>query len=186
MKNNLSILKDAIILFIITIVLGILLSFTKLITDEPINRAKINALNESYRKVLNEYSTSDDITRRVIDNNNNKAELVNCLKVYNNDNENIGYIVLSRINGYGGKIDVLVGFDLSLNITGIEFPSSLSETPGIGMNITSDEFKNSFINKNISDIKSIDTITGATISSTAVKDAVSFSLDIVQNAAQIE
>ena len=54
------------------------------------------------------------------------------------------------------------------------------------MNITSDEFKNSFINKNITDIKSIDTITGATISSTAVKDAVSFSLDIVQNAAQIE
>ena len=58
---------------------------------------------------------SDDITRRVIDNNNKKAELIHCLKVYNNNNENIGNIILSRINGYGGKIDVLVGFDLSLN-----------------------------------------------------------------------
>lgn len=73
------------------------------------------ALNESYKKVLADYSTSDDITRRVIDNNNKKAELIHCLKVYNNNNENIGYIILSRINGYGGKIDVLVGFDLSLN-----------------------------------------------------------------------
>lgn len=185
MKNNLIIIKDAIILFIITIVLGLLLSFTKIITDEPINKAKINALNESYKKVLSDYYSFDDITRRVMDKNN-KAELINCLKVYNSNNENIGYIVLSRINGYGGKIEVLTGFDLSLNITGLEFPSTLSETPGIGMRITNDEFKNSFINKSISDIKSVDTITGATISSTAVKDAVSFSLDIVQNATQLD
>ena len=129
---------------------------------------------------------SDDITRRVIDNNNKKAELIHCLKVYKNNNENIGNIILSRINGYGGKIDVLVGFDLSLNITGIEFPTSLSEITGIGMRITANKFKNSFINKNIYDIKTVDTITGATISSIAVKDAVSFSLDIVQNATQID
>ena len=57
------------------------------------------ALNESYKKVLADYSTSDDITRRVIDNNNKKAELIHCLKVYNNNNENIGNIILSRING---------------------------------------------------------------------------------------
>lgn len=188
MKNNLLVIKDALILFIITTILGLLLSFTKIITDEPIKTAQINALNNSYRQVINDYSSSDDITRKVLDESitNSKVKLINCLKVYNANNETIGYITLVRINGYGGNIDVLTGFDLSENITGIEFPNDLSETPGIGMGITSNEFKNSFVGKNISNIKSVDTLTGATISSTAVKDAVSFSLDIVKNAIQID
>ena len=186
MKNNLDIIKDALILFCITIVLGLCLSFTKMITDEPIRQTKQKALLSSYTEVLNNYSSSDDITRRVIDNDfNSRASLISCMKVYDESKNDIGYIIITKINGYNGVIEVLTGFDLSGNITGIEYPSSLSETPGIGMKVTSDDFKTSFINKNSTDVRNVDTISGATISSTAVKEAVSLATDYVQVAIEL-
>ena len=181
MKNNLNIIKDALILFCITIVLGLCLSFTKIITDEPIRLTKQKALLSSYTNVLNNYSSNDDITRRVIDNDfNSKALLISCMKVYDDQKNEIGYIIITKVTGYDSSIEVLTGFDLSGNITGIEYPSPLSETPGIGMKVTSDEFKSRFIGKNINYVRNVDTISGATISSTAVKEAINLATNYVQ------
>jgi electron transport complex protein RnfG len=95
--------------------------------------------------------------------------------------ELIGYCIRVTGKGYGGYIRMLVGVDKEGIIEGVEVLEQY-ETPGLGAKI--DEIKpgekepwflKQFKGKKASEIeirKSIDAITGATISSKAVTDAV--------------
>ena len=99
----------------------------------------------------------------------------------------IGYSYSISGNGYGGAIDILVGVqktDLSdgnIILQGISIISQ-KETPGLGTKILEDTFLTQFQDLNSDDIAlsqnggQIDAITGATISSSAVTDAVSQSI----------
>ncbi|BDC36492.1 RnfABCDGE type electron transport complex subunit G [Candidatus Methanoliparum sp. LAM-1] len=91
------------------------------------------------------------------------------------DDEIIGYAFEAIGKGYGGDITILVGINNDEDLT-IKKVSVLShsETPGLGARITEDEFVSQFDNKPIDAIKleGIDAITGATISSKAVVNAV--------------
>ncbi|GAH24330.1 unnamed protein product, partial [marine sediment metagenome] len=79
--------------------------------------------------------------------------------------------------GYGGDIDILVGLEDEATIKGISIISSL-ETPGLGSRIAESPFTDKFTGLNIDDVAlrrdggQIDAITGSTISSRAVVDAV--------------
>ena len=175
MKSNF--LKDALILFVITLILGICLSVVKTLTDIPISRANEQAKKMAYLEVNSKYDHHEELT---YENNNTSKENVEYLyKVYDKDNNNVGYIVCITTTGYGGEIKIIIGFDENKSITGIAYPESLSETPGLGMRITLDEFKNSFNNKNKDNVDSVDTLSGATISSTAVKNAVILATNIL-------
>lgn len=96
--------------------------------------------------------------------------------IYSND-EKIGYAFLADGYGYGGSINLLVGIDLNFDIKGIDVISH-TETPGLGSRITEDSFKQQFKGLTPDDIAlrkddgKIDAITGATISSTAVAEAI--------------
>jgi electron transport complex protein RnfG len=79
--------------------------------------------------------------------------------------------------GYGGDIDILIGLEDETTIKGITIISQ-SETPGLGSRIAESSFASKFAGLNIGDVAlkqdggQIDAITGATISSGAVVDAV--------------
>tara|TARA_B100000315_G_scaffold212833_1_gene210431 strand:+ start:121 stop:633 length:513 start_codon:yes stop_codon:yes gene_type:complete len=83
------------------------------------------------------------------------------------DNRIIGYAILSEALGYGGDIKILTGINKDKEIIGIKIMEHL-ETPGLGARIEEEEFLGQFIGNP----ESIDAITGATISSTAVIDTV--------------
>jgi electron transport complex protein RnfG len=94
-----------------------------------------------------------------------------------NDQEQvIGYAFVGEANGYGGVIRVLVGVDETtdkiLNIAIL----SHTETPGLGSHIEDESFRSRFVGKTVDDPiainRDIDNISGATVSSTAVADAV--------------
>ncbi|MFQ3573755.1 MAG: RnfABCDGE type electron transport complex subunit G [Thermodesulfovibrionales bacterium] len=95
----------------------------------------------------------------------------------------IGYIIQSFGKGYSSYINVLVALDTELRIMKIEVLSH-AETPGLGDEIETPEFKKQFIGKGLEQIKLVKTetkdniqaITGVTISSRAVTD------DAVRNA----
>lgn len=93
------------------------------------------------------------------------------------DGEKAGYGFTTRGSGYGGYIDILVGLDNSFEIKGISILSQ-TETPGLGSKITESSFTGQFKGLSITDIAlkpeggKIDAITGATISSRAVVNAV--------------
>lgn len=92
------------------------------------------------------------------------------------DGQLIGYAFIGEGNGYGGTIRVLVGVDEVtdeiLNIKIIDH----TETPGLGDRIEAESFRSQFVGKTVDDpIKlgeDIDLISGATVSSRAVTEAI--------------
>jgi electron transport complex protein RnfG len=93
------------------------------------------------------------------------------------DGEKAGYAFMASGSGYGGNIDIMVGLDSGFGIKGVSILSQ-TETPGVGNKITESSFTDQFKGLSASDIAlkseggKIDAITGATISSRAVVDAI--------------
>ena len=89
-------------------------------------------------------------------------------KVMENDTH-IGYAVGTTANGFGGKIEMLVGIENGGKIRGVKI-ISLSETPNVGSRVDDDEYLSGYKGKNgILKLKEdIDAISGASISSKAV------------------
>ena len=96
--------------------------------------------------------------------------------IYSNEAE-IGFAFLAVGKGYGGLIDILIGLEDETTLKGVTIVSHL-ESPGLGARITETAFTEQFIGINIADIAlrqkggEIDAITGATISSRAVVEAI--------------
>lgn len=78
----------------------------------------------------------------------------------------LGYAFIAEGNGYQGKIKLMAGIKTDLiTLSGIEILES-QETPGLGQEITGDDFKKQFVN--LKNLDEVEIITGATISSKAV------------------
>lgn len=90
-----------------------------------------------------------------------------------------GYAYKMVVDGFGGKgsITFIVGFDQSGTITGYTVVSQ-GETKGIGSQVAEEAFVNSVIGKKSGD--DVDAISGATISSTAVKEGLNIAAQHVQ------
>jgi electron transport complex protein RnfG len=99
-----------------------------------------------------------------------------------------GWVVKTTGQGYGDKIEILLGIDPSAgSITGI-FVLDQKETPGLGSNIITPEWRKQFVKKDTSrplvvvkggaakDSNEIDAITGATISSRSVCQIINTAL----------
>ena len=95
------------------------------------------------------------------------------------DGEKIGEVYSIITRGYSGEIKLKVGVDLQGKITGVKILES-NETPGLGAKIKGKKFLEQFKGKRKGEIYlkkkkplgEIDSITGATISSSAVVDAI--------------
>lgn len=191
MKNKF--LKNCLALFLITLIAGISLAAVNEITKEPIaqaeNNAKLAAYNEVFSDVqFEEVKNKEDILK---DNADTilPASVEDILIAKDKDGNTAGY-VMSAVspNGYGGDIKVAVGISAKDDtINGISILSN-NETAGLGSKCTDDEFKNQFIGKTAkgirftktgaSDNSEIDAISGATITTNAVTEAVNAALEI--------
>lgn len=94
--------------------------------------------------------------------------------------ETVGYAVESFTSkGFGGTINIMVGFDTDGNIVGTSVISH-SETPGLGAKMTEPAFYFQFVGKNPASFSlnvkkdggDVDAITASTITSRAYCDAV--------------
>lgn len=86
---------------------------------------------------------------------------------YDENNKLVGFVIKGHKKGYSSDIEVMLGLNLNLKISGIKILSQ-NETPGLGSRIAEDSFLNQFKNKNSLSLDGVQTITGATISSSAV------------------
>jgi len=95
---------------------------------------------------------------------------------YDDRDDVTGFAFVGEGAGYGGAIRILVGVDDNSGaILGLAVLSH-SETPGIGSKIEEASFRNQFVGKTLDDPiavgKDINALTGATVSSRAVTEAV--------------
>ncbi|MFR4438924.1 MAG: FMN-binding protein, partial [Hungatella sp.] len=103
----------------------------------------------------------------------------------------IGYVISSTSkDGYGGAISLSAGISLDGTVNGIEF-LSITETAGLGMNADTPEFKAQYAGKQVESFtvtksgasadNEIDALSGATITSNAVTNAVNAAVYFVNN-----
>lgn len=94
-----------------------------------------------------------------------------------------GYVVEVGPNGFGGKIDMMVGVASDGTVTGVSI-IKMSETSGLGDNAKKEDFRAQFVGKSgtvevTKDGGDIDALTGATITSRAVSAGVTSALAAV-------
>lgn len=104
----------------------------------------------------------------------------NCF-IAKKDGAPIGYCVDSEAQGYGGLIKISVGLDLRGTIVAVQVIACDGETPGLGQKVKEESFLGQFTGGK--DAVTVDSITGATISSRAVEQAINEALRIYREVA---
>ena len=193
-------MKDALILFAITLVAGACLGGAYEITKGPIEAAELAAKEEAFRTVLADADSFklDDYSAALDKANADAAglglgnvQVDECATGTDASGSAMGYVVTATSgDGYGGNITVSVGVTADGEVKGIEF-LTLAETAGLGMNADTPEWKGQFAGKTVESFSvtksgasadnEIDAISGATITSNAVTGAVNAVLYFVNS-----
>lgn len=101
--------------------------------------------------------------------------------IYDQDNACIGRIYELVTKGYGGDIQMFVAYDLNTKtLVNLRYIGTFSETPGFGSRVKDEEFLSQVLNQPVDGLR-IDTLSGATITSSAVKKAIDEANDHVLN-----
>ena len=192
MKNT--IIKDSIILTFITLIAGGVLGLVYEITKDPIAKQQELAKQEAYKAVFEDADTfevcveaEDADLAAYLAGEGFEAQTVNeIMEAKDASGETLGYAInLTTSEGYGGDITFSMGVQADGTLNGISI-LTISETAGLGMNATKDEFKGQFKEKQAdafevtktgaSKENEINAISGATITSNAVTQGVNCGL----------
>lgn len=159
-KSNMFV--DAVILCVITLILGAVLAGVYMVTKQPIEDAQKQTNNEACAVVVEKddkvqdndadavsgaavYLQGHDLANAEVeegDGGDLLSEYVAIEEVHPTEKGGKVYLA-NALKGYGGTISFALGVDAEGVITGIEITSQ-SETAGLGANCESDDFKGRF------------------------------------------
>lgn len=203
-KQANTLIHDAIALFIITIIAGVLLGAVYMITKDPIAKAEEEATNQAYAEVYKdaEFTSDDAVTKAVesfqsdvaagkIDASYTDVELIEARPASSGGSQ-AGYVIKVSGKGYGGAVTIALGITNEGEVLGIQILDASNETPGLGQNSTKEDWNSQYVgmtaDKTLSVVKdgsgskdngTINAISGATITSNAVTRAVNVALKFV-------
>ncbi|MBE5878801.1 MAG: FMN-binding protein [Lachnospiraceae bacterium] len=198
--------KDTLIIFIITLIAGGLLGFVNELTKEPIALQEANAKAAACNEVFLEEGADGSLTQVVsltfqeLDESRISAlkgfmenqygssiYLTEAYEALKEDGSLYGYVLgITTKEGYGGEIGLYMGVTTEGTLKGVSL-LSIAETPGLGMNaeavlipqyrnVTTDAF--TVVKGGAMSDSEIDAITSATITSDAVTGAVNAGLEV--------
>ncbi|HHZ06797.1 MAG TPA: RnfABCDGE type electron transport complex subunit G [Clostridiales bacterium] len=167
-------------LFAICLIVTALLAGTNAMTADTIARQSLEKASQSRSVVLPQ---AKDFKECTLDDKTYYQGL--------DDSGNIvGYTFTTAAKGYGGEVQVMTGIDSTNAVSGVVILSQ-NETPGLGANAEKDVFKDQFkqqltwdggmftVIKNAQPTTGeIQAMTGATITSKAVANAVNEAVDM--------
>ncbi len=197
MNDTKSMIKNALILFAITLVAGILLGVVYQVTKDPIAYQEKLAQDKANQSVFAAAATFDDIAldeAAALDAAGTAATpvTIQSIKEARDASGNVlGYVIQVKSKGYGDFITYTVGITNDEVINGISI-ISIAETPGLGMNaekVIVPQLKekaagifNVVKNGQLTDEASqIEAISGATITSRAVTNGVNVAVAYFEN-----
>ena len=180
------IIKLAVRLFVFSLVAAVLLALTYEVTKGPIAEQKIAAQKEALNKVLPGCANYEEIESIEALAEGSAVEQLFAGKDDAGDVQ--GYALVANPQGYGGPIPITLGVSTEGYVTQT-YVGALQETAGLGSRVGEDEFMDQFIGiaadpDTLRD--DVDTIGGATISSTAFVNAVSDMLTYTRDTLGIE
>lgn len=176
--NKSNFINMVLTLTIIALVAAFILSYVEQLTKEPISRAKDTRELEAIASVIKEFD-NDPFAEKLTITSANKKQKFELYPARKDGVINSYAIKTFSNNGFGGKIEMIVGFLMDGSINNFIITQS-SETPGLGTKISDEKFKSQFrgLNPNKHGFKvrqdggEIDAVTAATISSRAAIDAI--------------
>lgn len=182
MKNKTfkEIAVPAIMLFVIAAICTALLAGTNLLTKDKIAEIAVQAENEAKAAVITVDSFSDALEITA------DGKTYTYYEANNSDGTVAGYVIAITTKSYGGDLACMVGISADEKITGVEI-TEINDTAGLGMKAQNEDFLKQYfgksagikVNKNTSSDTEIKAITGATITSQAVTDAVNEAFNVL-------
>ena len=195
MKNM---LKDTAILLIITLISGAILGFVYELTKDPIALQEEKAKQEAYKEVFTDAASFEAMTDLdeaamtavAAEGGYTETSVNEVAKAVDGSGSVLGYVItVTSHAGYGGDIKFSMGVRSDGTLNGISI-LSISETAGLGMR-AEEVLKPQFAEKQVvrfsvtktgaASDDQIDAISGATITSNAVTNAVNAGLYYYQN-----
>ena len=187
------VLRLGVVLLVVCAVAGAVLAVVNGITSDRIAAQATIRLQQALRDVLpeaDEFRDETDTLSLVKAEGSVGGKLPFAIidKMYTGYSQGVrrGFAFMCVPAGYGGVIETVVGVSSSGNVTGVSVIRH-SETPGLGANITGSEFQKRFVGisrgtevKVKKDGGQVDAITGATVSSRAVSNAVNEALQVFE------
>ena len=186
-------IKDALILFAITLIAGLMLGVVNDITKEPIAQQEQKAKNEACQNVFaaadsfeaQELADASQIEQVLTDAGISGADIDELMAAKDASGALLGYVItVTDHEGYGGDIQFSMGITNEGTLNGISL-LSISETAGLGMR-AGEVLVPQFADKNVSKFtytktgatadSEIDAISGATITTNAVVNGVNAGL----------
>jgi electron transport complex protein RnfG len=181
------IIKMIVVLTVISTVMGATLSIVESVTREPIAYSRLKFVKgPAVLAVLGncENDPIKDYQKDVVVEDNLGFKVTKSIFPAKKNGRTFAIAFEVKGNGYRGDIGVMVGIDLKTGrLTGMRVITH-SETPGLGARSAQPEFYNQFNSLGIEDADltsrggEINAISGATITSTGVADAVKEALDL--------
>lgn len=177
-KQEASMMRLIVVLFLITAVTALLLGLVNYITADRIAEIKLEKTNAALSEVMPGGYEFEELQ----DDNVDKIAGVSKVYAANSGANTYGYVVESIVSGSQGNIDMVVGVDMSGTVTGVAI-IDMSETSGLGTKANEADWRAQFVGvsdeqKVNKDGGSIDALTGATITSRAVTNGVNIALQV--------
>lgn len=185
MKNSRlkEILIPTVSLFVICLCVTALLAVTNAVTKDAI----------AYQQELSAAESRQAVCPDAVDFEKVEYDVqgVECYKALDESGNLIGYAISSASRGYGGDVKVMTGVNAEDgSVIAINVYDNSGETPGLGVNTSGEKFTSQFaglssgtgvtVDKDAGknpDSVAVDSVTGATISSRAVTNAVNQAFD---------
>lgn len=199
-----SFVRDAIQLMIITLIAGFLLGLVYYVTYEPIQASLAKTTEEAYKAVYADAETFEEnpnsaemiaaAADQLAEQGFGKVTIDKVVDAKDSSGNVIGHVINSTSNdGFKGAISISCGITDDGTLNGIAF-LSISESAGLGMNARDTDWYHQFDNKKVekftvtktgsTDDSEIDAISGATITSRAVTNAVNAAVYFADNCLQ--
>lgn len=181
MKN---IVKNAGILLAITVVAAIALSFVYELTKEPIALAAQKAKAQAYQAVYEAAAAFEDVDNSTALMKDFNATLTagtaveEVLRAVDEAGNPLGYVMTVTAKGYAGPVRIALGIEKSGTVIGYAVLEH-EESPGFGANCENEDVKQQFLG--ITSADQLDGITGATITTGALKSETQAAIDFVRS-----
>lgn len=186
-----SMMKDAVILFAITLIAGLLLGVVYEVTKEPIAIQQTKRKNEACKEVFRDAVTFEALELSMPETGEKASATINSVSAaVAEDGSTLGYVLdITTHEGYNGDIQFTMGIRMDGTVNGISL-LSIAETPGLGMK-AEEVLKPQFAEKNVGQFTytktgamtsdEIDAISGATITTNALVNGVNAGLECFKN-----
>ncbi|MBO5237477.1 MAG: FMN-binding protein [Lachnospiraceae bacterium] len=196
---NKQMIKDSLILFIITLVAGLLLGGVYAITKDPIVEAQEEKKQEAYLTVFADAVDFQDMeginleeASAILGEAGYEKYTIDEVKLaVDAGGAPLGYVItVTSMEAYSGELTIALGIRMDGTINQISF-LTLAETTGLGMEAKNPQFYEQYSNKQVDSFVvtktgataeyEIDALTGATVTSNAVTNAVNAGICYAQS-----